>query len=91
MSRFVVTNKQTADVVEITTDEGNDPKLTPLIARRCALAVQMIPCWVSDGQRTYRVTKKAIVPKDISKLPFYLVWRIRNIDQYLVGKYPVTL
>ena len=35
-------------------------RLTPRYARRASVMTKLIPCWVTDGSRIYRVTRSLI-------------------------------
>lgn len=42
--------------------------LAPQSARRAAIISDLIPCWVTDGQRVYRVTPLCITEWPIERL-----------------------
>ena len=42
--------------------------LAPQSARRAAIISDLIPCWVTDGDRVYRVTPLSITEWPVSRL-----------------------
>lgn len=76
MTIMIVTDKKEYRTIDVVNDEYEDTQLTPNLARKCAIHAKLIPCYVTDGTRIYRVTRRAIVQKDLYKLPYVVTNRI---------------